>query len=185
MGRLTDKVAIVTGGAQGQGEAIVRAFVAEGARVVIADVNADLGKEVAGTLGDAAAFHETDVSDPDQVQALVDFAVAQFGGLHVMFNNAGIGSSFARLLDYDFADYDRVMSVNLLGVMLGTQRAARHMSARVLDPACSAVSPSSRSRRGSDRASYAAYMLAQHVSPPIVGSCTAHSIDPSAGCSMK
>jgi len=125
---LAGKVAIVTGGASGIGRGTVELFCAEGARVVIADVNADLGKEVAGTLGDAAAFHETDVSDPDQVQALVDFAVAQFGGLHVMFNNAGIGSSFARLLEYDFADYDRVMSVNLLGVMLGTQRAARHMA---------------------------------------------------------
>ena len=125
---LAGKVAIVTGGASGIGRATVELFCAEGARVVIADVNADLGKEVAGTLGAAAAFHETDVSDPDQVQALVDFAVSQFGGLHVMFNNAGIGSSFARLLENDFADYDRVMSVNLFGVMLGTQRAARYMA---------------------------------------------------------
>ena len=128
MESLAGKVAVVTGGASGIGRATVELFVAEGAQVVIADVNAELGKEVVGALGDAAAFLETDVSDPDQVQALVDFAVAQFGGLHVMFNNAGIGSSFARLLDNDLADYERVMSVNLLGVMLGTQRAARHMA---------------------------------------------------------
>jgi NAD(P)-dependent dehydrogenase (short-subunit alcohol dehydrogenase family) len=125
---LAGKVAIVTGGASGIGRATAELFVAEGACVVIADVNAELGKEAAAALGDRAAFQETDVADADQVQALVDAAVERFGGLHVMFNNAGIPSSFARLLDNDFADYDRVMSVNLLGVMLGTQRAARHMA---------------------------------------------------------
>ena len=125
---LAGKVAVVTGGASGIGRATVELFAAQGARVVIADVNAELGAEVAEELGDQVAFHAADVSDPGEVQALVDFAVAQFGGLHVMFNNAGIGSSFARLLDNDFADYDRVMSVNLFGVMLGTQRAARHMA---------------------------------------------------------
>ena len=62
------------------------------------------------SLGDAAAFQRTDVSDADQVQALVDFAVEHFGGLHVMCNNAGIGGSFRRFLDDDFADFDRVMA---------------------------------------------------------------------------
>ena len=61
-------------------------------------------------------------------RTLVEFAVAHFGGLHVMFNNAGIPSAFARLLDNDLADFQRVIGVNLFGVMFGTQRAARHMA---------------------------------------------------------
>ncbi|GMU78124.1 MAG: hypothetical protein AMXMBFR46_09200, partial [Acidimicrobiia bacterium] len=128
-GELEGKVAIVTGGASGIGRATVERFAAEGARVVIADVNDDLGYAVAAGLGDVAAYHRTDVADADQVQALVDFTVAHFGGLHVMCNNAGIPSSFDRFLDYDFADYERVMAVNLYGVMIGSQRAARHMAA--------------------------------------------------------
>ena len=74
------------------------------------------------------AFKPTDVTDADQMQAVVDFAVEQFGGLHVMCNNAGIGGSFKRFLDDDFADFDRVMAVNIFGVMVGSQRAARHMA---------------------------------------------------------
>ncbi len=127
-GELEGKVAIVTGGASGIGRATAELFVEEGAQVVIADVNEELGEEVAASLGDAAAFKRTDVSDADEIQALVDFAVEHFGGLHVMFNNAGIGSAFTRFLDNDLADYDRVMNVNLYGVMLGSQRAARHMA---------------------------------------------------------
>ncbi len=124
---LAGKVAIVTGGAGGIGRAAVQALVAEGAKVVIADVDAESGEALAAQLGDAAAFHPTDVSDLAQVQAVVDFAVSRFGGLHIMFNNAGIGSSMTRLLDDDFADFTRIMNVNLFGVVAGAQQAARHM----------------------------------------------------------
>lgn len=126
---LAGKVAIVTGGASGLGRGMVELFVEEGGQVVIADVNGESGAAFANELGDAAAFKHTDVSDADQVQALVDFAVERFGGLHVMCNNAGIGGSFKRFLDDDFADFDRVMGVNIFGVMVGSQRAARHMAA--------------------------------------------------------
>lgn len=125
---LTGKVAIVTGGASGIGRATAERFVAEGAHVVIADVDAEPGEALATTLGASAAFKRTDVADADAVQELVEFAVGHFGGLHVMFNNAGIPSSFARLLDNDLADFQRVIGVNVFGVMLGTQRAARHMA---------------------------------------------------------
>lgn len=89
---LDGKVAIVTGGASGIGRGLVERFVAEGARVVIADVEADRGEALAASLGDNALFQPTDVSDPEQVGALVTAAVAKFGGLHVMVNNAGISS---------------------------------------------------------------------------------------------
>ena len=125
---LSGKVAIVTGGAGGLGGAMVERFVEEGARVVIADIDDERGEELAEKLGDAAAFQHTDVADAEQVQALVDFAVARFGALHVMVNNVGISSSRRRFLDDDLADFERVMAVNLLGVMLGIQRAARHMA---------------------------------------------------------
>jgi NAD(P)-dependent dehydrogenase (short-subunit alcohol dehydrogenase family) len=127
-GELDGKVAVVTGGASGLGHATVECFAAEGARVVIADTNVDAGEAIAAELGDQVAFRRTDVSQADDVQGLVDFAVERFGGLHVMCNNAGIGSAFGRFLDQDFADYERVMAVNLWGVIIGSQRAARHMA---------------------------------------------------------
>lgn len=129
MGELSGKVAIVTGGASGIGRATVELFVKEGAKVVIADVDTARGEELAGQLGTAALFKRTDVANEGEVQGLVDFAAEHFGGLHVMFNNAGVsGAMHERFLDDDLKDFQRVASVNLLGIMLGTQRAARHMA---------------------------------------------------------
>jgi NAD(P)-dependent dehydrogenase (short-subunit alcohol dehydrogenase family) len=127
---LSGKVAVVTGGASGIGRASVERFVTEGARVVIADVDEGRGEELAAELGDDTTFTRCDVSSADDVQAAVDLAVERFGGLDVMFNNAGIGSKFDRLLDNDLSDFDTVIGVDLKGVMLGTQRAARHMAER-------------------------------------------------------
>jgi NAD(P)-dependent dehydrogenase (short-subunit alcohol dehydrogenase family) len=127
---LAGKVAIVTGGASGIGSGIVEKFVAEGARVVIADVETDRGEALAAALGPDAFFRRTEVSDPEQVGALVAAAVEKFGGLHVMVNNAGVSSKMhRRFLDDDLADFHRVMAVNVLGVMAGTRDAARHMAA--------------------------------------------------------
>ena len=124
---LQDKVAIVTGGANGIGRAIVEAFVHEGAQVVIADVDGDAGEALAAALGEQVAFVRADVSNVDDVQAAVDAAVDRFGALDVMVNNAGIASSFRRFMDDDLRDFDRVMAVDLYGVMVGTQRAVRRM----------------------------------------------------------
>jgi NAD(P)-dependent dehydrogenase (short-subunit alcohol dehydrogenase family) len=127
-GELVGKVAIVTGGASGLGRATAERFAAEGASVVIADVAEDGGAAVAAELGPSVVAIRTDVASADDVQAAVDLAVSRFGGLHVMVNNAGVGGSPARFLDDDFRDFERVMGVNLFGVMIGTQRAARHMA---------------------------------------------------------
>lgn len=126
---LAGKVAIVTGGASGIGRGAVELFVEQGAKVVIADQHAERGEALTKQLGEATLFKRADVSNPDDVQAIVDTAVSEFGGLHIMFNNAGIsGAAHSRFLDDDLKDFHRVMGVNLLGVMLGCQRAGRHMA---------------------------------------------------------
>ena len=128
MGELTGKVAIITGGASGIGRASVELFVLEGAKVVIADMDEAGGQALAESLGDSAVFVRTDVSSREQVQAAVDLAVSHFGGLHIMFNNAGMScGAYPDFVDDKLDDFDRVMRVNVLGPMLGTQIAARHM----------------------------------------------------------
>ena len=127
---LSGKIAIVTGGSSGIGRGAAERFLAEGARLVIADIDQARGEEIADGLGADAVFKVTDVADPAQVTELVAFAVERFGGLDIMFNNAGVsGVRHPTLFDDDFADFHRVMDVNLLGVMVGTREAARHMSA--------------------------------------------------------
>jgi NAD(P)-dependent dehydrogenase (short-subunit alcohol dehydrogenase family) len=125
---LEDKVAIVTGGANGIGAATAELFIEEGARVVIADLDVAAGDALAKRLGDAARFHRVDVSEKADVQALVDLAMAEFGSLDIMFNNAGVsGNSHNRFLDDPLDDFERVVRINLAGVMYGSQIAAREM----------------------------------------------------------
>jgi len=125
---LAGKVAIVTGGSSGIGLGAAGRMVAEGATVVIADINQARGEKAAETLGGSAVFKLTDVAQADQVAALVDFTMDRFGALHVMFNNAGISGARKVLVEEDFADFHEVLGVNLLGVFAGTAYAAKAMA---------------------------------------------------------
>ncbi len=122
--RLKDRVALITGAAQGIGFACAHAFSGEGARLVLSDVNTDKGMKAAESLG--AAFVRCDVSRKDQVTAAVDKAVSQYGRLDILVANAGIVHA-ADFLDLEEADFDRVLSVNLKGIFLAGQAAARQM----------------------------------------------------------
>lgn len=113
---LQDKVAVVTGAGAGIGEAIARAFAAEGASVVVSDIDATRAQRVADSLPNAIAV-TADVRDEDAVRALVDAAVTEFGGLHVVVPNAGIATTVP-LTELSFAQWRDVMSVNLDGVFL-------------------------------------------------------------------
>jgi NAD(P)-dependent dehydrogenase (short-subunit alcohol dehydrogenase family) len=132
-GRLTDKVALITGGASGMGRATALRFLGEGASVVIADMNEGTGKEtleLAARAGAAkrVAFVRTNVSDEDDVAAAVERAL-EFGGLDCMFNNAGIGGALGSLLETDVEDWDATCAVLLRGVFLGIKHAGRAMKA--------------------------------------------------------
>jgi 3alpha(or 20beta)-hydroxysteroid dehydrogenase len=127
MGRLEGKVAIVTGAAQGMGEAAARRFVTEGARVMVADVRPE-GEALAASLGDAARFVRLDVaSEADWVHAR-ERTLAAFGRLDVLLNNAGIVRT-APLADTTLADYRAVIDVNQTGVFLGMKTAVLAMTA--------------------------------------------------------
>jgi glucose 1-dehydrogenase len=127
--RFADQVVIVTGGAQGIGRACVEAFADEGAAVVVADIADEGGRQVADAVvgrGGRARFIETDVGDGAQARRLVDQTLEAFGRLDVLINNAGIIKT-ADFLEISEADFDVVLRVNLKGVFLVGQAAARAM----------------------------------------------------------
>jgi len=133
--RFAGKVAIVTGAAQGIGEAYVRALAAEGAAVVVADVNADKGTLVAKDIaagGGRALFVEADVSSPESTQAMAEAAAAEFGGIDLLVNNAAIygGMKLDVLVNVDWDYYKKFMGVNLDGALLCTRAVLPHMQKR-------------------------------------------------------
>ena len=122
-GRLTGKVALISGGARGQGAAETRLFVREGASVVFGDILDDDGKKVEAELraaGGAATYVHLDVTRETDWRAAVATAVQRYGKLDVLVNNAGILLR-ARIEDTSEADWDRIMAVNVKGVFLGTK----------------------------------------------------------------
>jgi len=129
MARLDGKVAIITGGARGMGGATTRLFAAEGAKVVIADVLDKEGAALAEELKGAAIFQHHDVSDEASWSSVMAKALAAFGKVDVLVNNAGV-LLFKTLLDTSKADYERVLGVNLMGAFLGIKAVAPHMIER-------------------------------------------------------
>jgi len=127
--RLQGKVAIVTGGAQGMGRAIVERYAQEGARVVIADRTQAAAQDVAERIvagGGTAVAVATDVTDQQQARAMVDAAVQQFGGLDILVNNAGVGK-IVPFLETTEQDWDFMFDVNCKGLLWCSQAAARVM----------------------------------------------------------
>jgi 3-oxoacyl-[acyl-carrier protein] reductase len=136
MGRFDDKVAIVTGAAGGIGEAYARALAAEGANVVVADLDAAKGEATAASISEAgggkAVFVEVDVSSPESTRAMADATVEHFGGIDHLVNNAAIygGMEFDLLLTVDWDYYQRFMGVNMNGALLCTRACFEHLTAR-------------------------------------------------------
>lgn len=122
MGTLDDKVVIITGGARGMGAAHARHFVAEGARVVIADLLDADGKALADELGEQAVFAHLDVTSPQGWDDVVALAVATYGGLHGLVNNAGV-LAFRPIADMDVDEFRRILDINLTGAWLGIKAA--------------------------------------------------------------
>lgn len=126
-GRLKDKTAVITGGASGLGEATARLFVENGARIVIADVQDERGEALANELGEGALYQHTNVSIENDIAKVVDRAVAEFGRLDTMFNNAGIVGAVGPIDETPAEEYDATMAILLRGVFLGMKHAARVM----------------------------------------------------------
>jgi len=122
--RFAGKVGVITGAASGIGAATARRLAAEGARLVLSDIDEDAGREVARQL--EAHFVRADVADPAQVEALMQAAVDRYGALHVVHNNAGIGA-FGTAPDLDVALWKRVIEVDLHSVFYGCKFAIPHL----------------------------------------------------------
>jgi 3alpha(or 20beta)-hydroxysteroid dehydrogenase len=129
MPELDGRIALVTGGARGIGEAYVRALHAAGARVVIADILDDQGEALATQLGDRARFVHLDVTDEAEWDAAVEAAIHAFGAVDVLVNNAGIANA-APIEHFTLAKWNAVIAVNLTGVFLGCRAVVPHMKAR-------------------------------------------------------
>jgi len=119
--RLEGKVAVITGAGSGFGEGMARKFVAEGACVIVADRDAAAGERVASALGENARSVHADVTHAADVAAMLDAAEAQFGGLHILVNNAGIGHVPQPLEELTEAEFDRILAVNVKAIYLAAR----------------------------------------------------------------
>lgn len=127
--RLDGKTAIVTGGASGFGAGITRKFLAEGARVMIADINGAAAEAMAAELGSKAIAQTVDVSDGPSVNAMAEAALAAFGQLDILVNNAGVTHLPSPLEEISEADFDRVLGVNVKSVYLTARALVPHLKA--------------------------------------------------------
>ncbi|KAJ9558944.1 hypothetical protein OSB04_013558 [Centaurea solstitialis] len=127
--RLEGKVAVITGAARGIGECTAKLFAEHGAKVVIADIEDQLGQAVCEAIGSSNSIYvHCDVTNENDVKNVVDTAVATYGKLDIMFNNAAIiDPNKERIIDNEKADFEHVLSVNVTGVFLGMKHAARVM----------------------------------------------------------
>ncbi len=133
MQRFQDKVVVVTGAASGFGEAIATRFAAEGARVVVADLDDAGGKRVVTeieTTGGRAVFVQTDISVSQDVKRMIDTATGSFGGLDILVNNAGVAHRVTPLTELSEADYDRVFAINTKSVYLAAVHGVPALRAR-------------------------------------------------------
>jgi 3alpha(or 20beta)-hydroxysteroid dehydrogenase len=128
--RLSGKVAVITGGAKGQGAAVARRFITEGAAVALLDVLDAPGEALAAELGPGARYVHCDVADEEQVAAAIEVAVDTFGGLDILYNNAAIIAYGRRIADMASAEWDRTLAVNLRGPFLCSKYALPHLIAR-------------------------------------------------------
>lgn len=129
MNRLAGKIALITGAARGIGKAFAEAYVKEGARVAIADINISAARAAADELGDAAIAVELDVTQQDSIDAGVNETVEKFDKIDILINNAALFTA-APIVEIGRADYDRVFNVNVAGTLFTLQAVARHMIER-------------------------------------------------------
>jgi NAD(P)-dependent dehydrogenase (short-subunit alcohol dehydrogenase family) len=130
MSRLQDKVAVITGGAGGIGLAAASKFVAEGAKVLLVDLDEAALAEATSELGDAAAWCVADVSDPEGTQSYIRAAIEAFGGIDILLANAGIEGQVKPIVDQDIEMFDKVIAVNVRGVWLSLKYAIPEIAKR-------------------------------------------------------
>ncbi|KAJ3669310.1 hypothetical protein LUZ60_011260 [Juncus effusus] len=169
-GRLQGKVAIITGAASGIGEAAARLFASNGAIVIIADIQDDLGKDVAASIGiEKCSYVHCDVTDEAQVENTVKYAMITFGRLDVMYSNAGIMINSPSILDLDLNDFEKVMSVNVNGTAAAIKHTGQAMKEAGIQGSiiCTASVAASQAENGP-----ASYVASKHAALGLIRAAT-------------
>ena len=165
--RLKDKVAIITGGGSGIGRASCLVFAREGAKVLIADWSERSGREteeLVRAAGGEATFHKTNIADPADVQSMVAAAVATYGGLHVIYNNAAIVRGYGGPVEAEIDDWDETMAVNVRGTYL----------------CCKFAVPAIIDSGGGTVINQSSVAALQGAGPPMSGPCAAYTTSKNA-----